>query len=154
MDACNPRLCWGAFVSRGRPHLAETERLGEVVRLRLSGREADHVRLTAREAGLSVSAYLRARACGYQIPHPPHRRGADPAVLNELNRIGVNLNQIARNLNSGRRNRVDLEAVIGELQGTLRRLADETFSGADGSGADSPEDERKPRDGIDRSGGR
>ena len=47
-----------------------------------------------------MGAYLRRRALGQRVRSAVERRlGA--AELRELNRIGVNLNQMARTLNSG-----------------------------------------------------
>lgn len=51
---------------------------------------------------------------------PPRR--ADAATISELNRIGVNLNQIARNLNTGRQLRIDAEAAMAELRGLLEKV--------------------------------
>ena len=54
----------------------------------------------AQGARLSVGAYLRRRALGQRVRSAVERRlGA--AELRELNRIGVNLNQMARAMNSG-----------------------------------------------------
>ena len=54
----------------------------------------------AQGARLSRGAYLRRRALGQRVRMATERRlGA--AELRELNRIGVNLNQMARAMNSG-----------------------------------------------------
>ena len=70
--------------------------------------DADHINLDtnaaelrerARAARLSMGAYLRRRALGQRVRMAAELRlGA--AELRELNRIGVNLNQMARALNS------------------------------------------------------
>jgi hypothetical protein len=102
-----------------RPKKDEHEKRSEVVRLRLTLAEHEHVRSQAESAGVTVSDYLRRRALGYIVPRVVGRRGPDPVLLSELNRIGVNLNQIARNQNSGRPERLDAEAVLDELRGVL-----------------------------------
>ena len=106
----------------GRPQKQEHEKLSETVKLRLTLAEHEHVRSVAADAGVTVSDYLRRRACGYRVPTVVSRQRSDPAVLSELNRIGVNLNQIARNLNSDRPLRLDAHDVLGELQSVLTRL--------------------------------
>ena len=54
----------------------------------------------AQAARLSMGAYLRRRGLGQRVRMAAERRlGA--AELRELNRIGVNLNQMARAMNSG-----------------------------------------------------
>ena len=58
------------------------------------------LRERAQAARLSMGAYLRRRALGQRVRIAAELRlGA--AELRELNRIGVNLNQMARALNSG-----------------------------------------------------
>lgn len=102
-----------------RPKKDTHEKRSEVVRLRLTLAEHEHVRSQAEAAGVTVSDFLRRRALGYIVPQIRGRRGPDPILLNELNRIGVNLNQIARNQNSGRTERLDPETVLDELRRLL-----------------------------------
>ena len=62
--------------------------------------EETELRERAQAARLSMGAYLRRRALGQRVRSAVERRlGA--AEMRELNRIGVNLNQMARALNSG-----------------------------------------------------
>ena len=67
--------------------------------------EADRVKTRAAEAGLSVSAFIRAAALGDAGPRARRRPIVDAAALAqthaELRRIGNNLNQIAHALNIG-----------------------------------------------------
>ena len=68
--------------------------------LRVTEAEAEELRERAQAARLSMGAYLRRRALGQRVRSAVERRlGA--AEMRELNRIGVNLNQMARALNSG-----------------------------------------------------
>ena len=81
-----------------RPRLGEEERRTRTIGVRVT--EAEEAELRAQAARLSVGAYLRRRALGQRVRIAAELRlGA--AELRELNRIGVNLNQMARALNSG-----------------------------------------------------
>lgn len=113
----------------GRPVMDEHEKLSETVRLRLTLAELEHVRAQAETAGLSVSSFLRRRACGYVVPQAPLRRGVDPAVVAELNRVGLelkaignNANQLALSAHTQRRTRIAWEGVVGQIEGRLGEL--------------------------------
>ena len=83
-----------------RPRLGEEERRTRTVGVRVTEAEAEELRKRAQGARLSMGAYLRRRALGQRVRSAVERRlGA--AEMRELNRIGVNLNQMARALNSG-----------------------------------------------------
>ena len=82
-----------------RPQLDEQERRAQTVGVRVTATEAAELRERAQAARLSMGAYLRRRALGQRVQMAAELRlGA--AELRELNRIGVNLNQMARALNS------------------------------------------------------
>ena len=83
-----------------RPRLGEEERRRRTVGVRVTEAEAAVLQERAQAARLSVGAYLRRRGLGQRVRMAAELRlGA--AELRELNRIGVNLNQMARALNSG-----------------------------------------------------
>ena len=83
-----------------RPRLGESERRRRTIGVRVTEAEAAELRERAQAERLSMGAYLRRRALGQRVRSAVERRlGA--AELRELNRIGVNLNQMARALNSG-----------------------------------------------------
>ena len=83
-----------------RPRLGEEERRTRTLGVRVTKAEAEELRERAQAAHLSVAAYVRRRALGRRVRTAPEwRLGA--AELRELNRIGVNLNQMARAMNSG-----------------------------------------------------
>ena len=83
-----------------RPRLDAEERRTRTIGVRVTAAEEAELRELAHRARLSIGAYARQRALGKQVQIAAERRlGA--AELQELNRIGVNLNQIARVLNSG-----------------------------------------------------
>ena len=83
-----------------RPRLGDEERRTRTVGVRMTEAEAEELRSRAQAARLSMGAYLRRRGLGQRVRMAAERRlGA--AELRELNRIGVNLNQMARAINSG-----------------------------------------------------
>ena len=85
---------------RGRPPLPAEERRSLRSVVCLTATEATEIAEQAAEAGLAPAVYMRRRALGRPVHRATVRRlGA--AELRELNRIGVNLNQIARALNAG-----------------------------------------------------
>ena len=85
--------------SMARPRLDDEERRARTVGVRVTADEAAELRERAQAARLSMGAYLRRRALGERVRMAAELRlGA--AELRELNRIGVNLNQMARALNS------------------------------------------------------
>lgn len=85
-----------------RPKLQDDERMSEVVRLRMTTAELNHVRTQADAAGTSVSDFLRKRAMGYVVPSSGSSRRVDPALITEINRVGVNVNQLALATHTGR----------------------------------------------------
>ena len=85
-----------------RPRLGESRSGGgRTIGVRVTeAEETEELRERAQAARLSMGAYLRRRALGQRVRSAVERRlGA--AELRELNRIGVNLNQMARAMNSG-----------------------------------------------------
>lgn len=74
-----------------------------VVSVRLT--EAEHATWVAAAAGRQLGRWVRgelfARLAG--IPAAPAGGSADRALIAEVRRIGVNVNQIARRLNDGQR---------------------------------------------------
>ena len=78
-----------------RPRLGESERRTRTIGVRVTEAEETELQERAQAARLSMGAYLRRRALGERVRMAAELRlGA--AELRELNRIGVNLNQMAR----------------------------------------------------------
>lgn len=101
-----------------RPRKAEDERrTTQLPPVRMTEAERVHVEDQAARAGLPVSDFARRVVLGYRVA--PARSAADDRLLLELNRIGVNMNQIARNLNSDRPENIDLSEVLAELKRVL-----------------------------------
>jgi hypothetical protein len=72
--------------------------------VRLSDEEFADISARADKAGLAVAAFMRAAVLGNPGPRAQHRPPADHKalrqILGELGRVGNNINQIARALNS------------------------------------------------------
>ena len=89
--------------------------------IRVTEAELALVHLQADRAGLSVTELVRQRTFAGKLA--PRRGMADAQLLSELNRIGVNLNQIARALNRGQgRDPHHLDHVLGLLVTTLEQV--------------------------------
>lgn len=88
-----------------RPKKEQREARTERLNLRFSPDEWGEIEAKARAAGLSATEFCRMAALGVRIEAAPvDRAPASPAGVAHvvaLNRVGVNLNQIARSLNSG-----------------------------------------------------
>lgn len=105
-----------------RPRLDEHEKLSEVVKLRLTLAELEHVRTQAEVAGTSISDFLRRRAMGYTVPSGGSIRRIDPALISELNRVGVNVNQLALATHTGREFIRYWKEIGREVERVLERL--------------------------------
>ena len=75
-----------------RPKKTYDDRASSAFRVRLMAAERARPRhIKAAEAGVTLSRLIRAAVLGYRLPSPPIVREA----MNELHRVGGNLNQIA-----------------------------------------------------------
>ena len=94
---------------------------GKIIASRCLDEEFAAIAAKADKAGLAVAAFMRAAALGDAGPRAQRRPPADHKalrqILGELGRIGNNLNQIARALNSR------AQAIPPELQNALRAFA-------------------------------
>lgn len=106
-----------------RPLKDQHERRSEQLPpIRLTLAERSFVEEQAARAGVaSVSDYCRAAILGKPL-QPRTETTADPALVVALNRAGVNLNQVARHLNSGRGLPPDFRAVVAEFHRVLSRV--------------------------------
>lgn len=101
-----------------RPRLAPAERRdAQLPPLRVTAAELDFISRQAEAARLPLSDYARRRLLGQRVA--PARSAADDRLLIELNRAGVNLNQIARALNSDRPERAELADVLDDFRRVL-----------------------------------
>jgi hypothetical protein len=77
-----------------------------------------------REAGLNRSDYLRQVALARRLVIARTTR-ADPALIAELNRIGVNLNQMARTANGTGRVPPELIRLCEKIEQLVMRAVEE-----------------------------
>lgn len=107
---------------RKDPSEALTEQLPPV-RVSLSDRAK--IEAKAAQAGLPVSAYLRRVAVTgkVNVTNQTTAARADAELLSELNRAGVNLNQIAHHLNKGGQVPVAFDAVLHHLYSALEKVS-------------------------------
>ena len=91
----------------GRPLMRECE-LRTRIDVYLAANERDEITRRAAEAHLPVSAFIRKAAMGQRVSTVPMGNAARWA---SLSRLSANLNQIARHLNSGRVDGIDVETV-------------------------------------------
>ncbi|PHQ31494.1 plasmid mobilization protein [Rhodopirellula bahusiensis] len=124
-----------------RPKKHALERRTEEVNTRFTLLELDHIQNEAKKAGLSRAAFIRKRSLSERIV-APQVRGVDPAaimkldkLIQEINAIGVNVNQIALAANTDRRVPLGSEHVADALDAMRQKVEttlDELVSG-DGS---------------------
>lgn len=76
----------------------------------------------AEAAGLTVSAYLRSVALGRRPKAKPTRVASE--LVRELNRVGVNLNQLTRLAHEGKLpDEQTLESTLDEVLSLVRKVA-------------------------------
>lgn len=80
--------------AKGRPKLTAEDRRAARLTIRFSDEEQAALEGLAAEAGLSVSAFVRAAALGARIT--VQRDGVPMAVVGQLRRLGNNLNQVLK----------------------------------------------------------
>ena len=106
-----------------RPKLRPEERRDEQLpNIRVTVAERERVEMKATAAEMTVSQYTRRAVLKTRIA--PRRSSADQALLVELNSIGVNLNQIAKRVNSGRQLSPEFPVVLAELKALIRKIND------------------------------
>lgn len=94
-----------------------------MLRIRLNPEEKQQMEERAKEAGLSISDLIRARAIGAppNAPKVTPERGAFIRGLAELGKVGSNVNQIARALNR--------RAELGEVLGVSKDVVEYALHG-------------------------
>lgn len=98
-------------------HEARTAHLPAV---RLTEAELAMLSDQAAASGLTLSEFVRQRLLTGKITPRPGM--VDAHTLSELNRCGVNLNQIARQLNSGRGLPTSVDGTLALLHSVLERV--------------------------------
>jgi Bacterial mobilisation protein (MobC) len=109
--------------SGGRPRKTAVNLRDQWLRARVRLDELHRIEQLARDANKSLSDYVRDTALTARIIIKRYRR-VEPIILNELSRIGNNLNQIARvcNTTGESRRAQHIEDYLDELRPVLKRL--------------------------------
>lgn len=88
--------------------------------IRLTAPEYQRLAEQCRKSGLSVSQVVRSALAGLELrERPPDDLGR---LYTEINRIGNNINQIARKLNAGLGTRSDVQKALFLLRQVYRQL--------------------------------
>jgi len=103
-----------------RPKKSEHEKRDKRFNLRLTVAEIEHLRAQATASGLSPHEYARQRVLGHIVK--PAKSHIEASVVSELNRIGVNVNQLARSVNRGRDFQEHWQVLRQQLQATLEKV--------------------------------
>lgn len=90
-------------------------------RIEIALTEEEHKALLERKTKARLAEWVREVALEQQPKRQP--KVIDPTLLFELNRIGVNLNQIARQCNS-QRSSIDLVSVLATLRSLEKNLTE------------------------------
>lgn len=107
----------------GRPRKAPAERRAERLPApRVTVAERAFVEDQAARAGLDLAEFCRRAVLRQRIM--PRREAADDALIFELNKAGVNLNQIARAVNAGRGVPADLPEAVAEIRAAVAKVLD------------------------------
>ena len=105
----------------GRPKKAPSEQRSErLPGITLTTAERHVVELMAERAGVSVMEFCRRAVLGQRMPQR-RTKAADRAIV-ELNRVGVNLNQIAARVNMTGDLAADFEAVLAEVRAAVAHV--------------------------------
>lgn len=105
-----------------RPKKQDHERRSARNEQRYTVAEFEWLNEQAAKAGITMTEFVRRRALSLPVRPAPSAQGVDPALVTELNRIGVNLNQVAKALNAGRALPSSAIALQQDLQAALRKV--------------------------------
>ena len=103
--------------------------------VRLTKAESEQIHREAKEAGLSVSRFMARTVTEHQYPPTVTDREALFSLRLQLERIGVNLNQMAKHLNRFSRGMVEAPPALSEIRGVVQvlrslcRAVDQTMIG-------------------------
>lgn len=104
-----------------RPTKEPEERRDERLNVRFTAAQKAYVEEQAERAGITPTEYLRRRALGFQVSPAPARH--DAALLAAINRIGVNVNQLALATHTGREFVQYWREIGAELEDILEKVA-------------------------------
>jgi hypothetical protein len=101
-----------------RPTLSKDKKRVVQVNIRLTQSECDQVNTFAQSAGLSPANWIRYKIFTGRFPQAK-ASPLDAAIFRELQRIGINVNQVAHKLNSDEFPS-ELRPVVQELSDLLK----------------------------------
>ena len=104
-----------------RPKKNISERRDRRMNLRFTDAEIEQLFLEADKAGLAPYEYARRLALRHRVT-PITSNRIDPALINELNRIGVNLNQLTKFTHLGKDTNGHVERALGDLRHILAEV--------------------------------
>ena len=84
-----------------RPKLPPQDQKSKRMIVRLTPIEHAQAQLAAARYGIGVAELVRRRLRGIRLPASPTEEKLNADAVAALNRIGINLNQIAKRINSG-----------------------------------------------------
>lgn len=102
-----------------RPRKSADELRSETARVRLTLSEREQLREQSARAGLDEAEFMRRRILG--LPVTPTRSRTDPALVAAVNRVGVNVNQLAAATHMGRDFTRFWREIGDELRGVLAK---------------------------------
>ncbi len=100
--------------------MSEKRRKTERILIRAEPQEHEEIVSRARAAGISVPEFLRRSALSRRVD--PHARTTAEA-LQQLARVGQNLNQMVRLAHLGQHNREDVLTTLAEVRAAAAALA-------------------------------
>ncbi|MDN3568717.1 plasmid mobilization relaxosome protein MobC [Paeniroseomonas aquatica] len=99
---------------------SEKRQRADLAWMRLTPAERAQLDELAERAGMTVSAYMRHQCLGSAGPRavrrPPVERAALAQLLGQLGKVGSNVNQIARALNTDRPLAYDITTTLAEIR--------------------------------------
>jgi len=109
----------------GRPKLSPENRRDCQTTVLYTMQERAELERRAASVGLTLSEFIRRRTLGVPLPPQGADRQTRDKLATSLLRIGVNLNQIAKNVNAGRHASPELPSLVATIETHLRILTDE-----------------------------
>jgi Bacterial mobilisation protein (MobC) len=117
-----------------RPRKAQAERRDDMVGVRMTTAERVQIAHHAAALGISPADFLRRRGLSYRLPASHAAERARASLGAAFNRLGVNMNQIARHLNARGGWSAALERNLQSLLERINAEMDKLY----GSGRDGP----------------
>ena len=94
-----------------------SEKRTKAIKIRLTDEE--HERLKELQQGNELATWMRTTCLNIGAAQ---QAKADPQILRELNKIGVNMNQIARAVNSHRADYIAIQQALSQISDQLDEI--------------------------------